>query len=154
MRHSKKWRKLGRKNDHYTALARNLTIGLFRHERIFTTEEKAKEFRSFAEHLITLAKTPSLHRYRLCISRLGDENITQKLFKKIAPLFNNRAGGYTRIIKLGGSRLEKTKTPGRFSHNRLGDNAKRVIWELVEKTKEKTEKKTKEKTKKQTADTK
>ncbi|MDI6732719.1 MAG: 50S ribosomal protein L17 [Planctomycetota bacterium] len=131
MRHGKKWRKLGRKDSHYKLMGRNLIAALFEHERIITTEQKAKEFRSSAEKLITLSREPSLHHYRLVLSRLQNENVVQKLFKEIAPRFKDRPGGYTRIIKLGGSRLEKTKNPGKYSWNRLGDNGRRVIWELV-----------------------
>jgi large subunit ribosomal protein L17 len=134
MRHGKKWRKLGRKDSHYKLMGRNLMASLFKYERIITTEEKAKEFRPQAEKLITMAKDYSLHHYRLVISRLQHEDIVSKLFKEIAPRFKDRPGGYTRIIKLGGSRLEKMKNPGKFAYNRLGDNAKRVIWELVVKS--------------------
>ena len=127
----------------------NLMSDLFKYERIMTTEQKAKEFRPQAEKLITLAKEYSLHHYRLVISRLQHEDIVSKLFKEIAPRFKDRSGGYTRIIRLGGSRLEKMKHPGKFAWNRLGDNAKRVIWELVvraEPEKEKPGKKKGEKT--------
>ena len=131
MRHGKKWRKLGRKDSHYKLMGRNLMSDLFKYERIMTTEMKAKEFRPQAEKLITMAKEYTLHRYRMVISRLQHEDIVSKLFKEIAPRFKDRPGGYTRIIRLGGSRLEKMKHPGKFAWNRLGDNAKRVIWELV-----------------------
>ncbi|HLD35870.1 MAG TPA: 50S ribosomal protein L17 [Planctomycetota bacterium] len=133
MRHGKKWRKLGRKDSHYKLMGRNLMSDLFKYERITTTEQKAKEFRPQAEKLITMAKEYSLHHYRMVISRLQHEDIVSKLFKEIAPRFKDRPGGYTRIIKLGGSRLEKMKHPGKFAWNRMGDNAKRVIWELVVK---------------------
>jgi large subunit ribosomal protein L17 len=162
MRHGRKWRKLGRPATQYKLLGRNLVASLFEHERIITTEQKAKEFRSMAEKLITMAKKPSLHHIRLVLSRLQNKDITHRLFKEIAPRFQDRPGGYTRIIKLGGSRWEKAKKPGRFAWNRLGDNGKRVIWELVvkkepekpqkkgkskEKTADKTKIKTEEKTK-------
>ena len=114
-------------------MGRNLMSDLFKYERITTTEQKAKEFRPQAEKLITMAKEYSLHHYRMVISRLQHEDIVSKLFKEIAPRFKDRPGGYTRIIKLGGSRLEKMKHPGKFAWNRMGDNAKRVIWELVVK---------------------
>jgi len=156
MRHGRKWRKLGRPSTQYMLLGRNLVASLFKHERIITTEMKAKEFRSMAEKLITMAKKTTLHHIRLVLSRLQDKDITNKLFKEIAPRFQDRPGGYTRIIKLGGSRWEKVKKPGRFAWNRLGDNGKRVIWELVVKkepekpskkgkTKEKTEERVKRK---------
>ncbi len=114
-------------------MGRNLMSDLFKYERITTTEQKAKEFRPQAEKLITMAKEYSLHHYRMAISRPQHEDIVSKLFKEIAPRFKDRPGGYTRIIKLGGSRLEKMKHPGKFAWNRMGDNAKRVIWELVVK---------------------
>ena len=114
-------------------MGRNLMSDLLKYERITTTEQKAKEFRPQAEKLITMAKEYSLHHYRMVISRLQHEDIVSKLFKEIAPRFKDRPGGYTRIIKLGGSRLEKMKHPGKFAWNRMGDNAKRVIWELVVK---------------------
>jgi large subunit ribosomal protein L17 len=148
MRHARKWRKLGRPSTQYKLLARSLIASLFKHERIVTTEQKAKEFRSMAEKLITMAKKPSIHHIRLVLSRLQDKDATNKLFKEIAPRFQNRPGGYTRIIKLGGSRWEKVKKPGRFAWNRLGDNGKRAILELVvKKEPEKTHKKIKDKEK-------
>jgi len=128
-------------------MGRNLMSDLFKYERIMTTEMKAKEFRPQAEKLITMAKEYTLHRYRMVISRLQHEDIVSKLFKEIAPRFKDRPGGYTRIIRLGGSRLEKTKHPGKFAWNRMGDNARRVIWELVVKAEpEKSDKKKGEKT--------
>jgi len=133
MSHGKKWRKLGRKNDHYDMLSRHLCCALFEHERIMTTEPKAKEFKSAADKYITMAKEPTLHHLRLLMSRLHNRKIVEKLLKELGPRFKNRPGGYTRILKMGGSRWEKMKHPGRYSYNRLGDNGVRVIWELVEK---------------------
>jgi len=132
-------------------LQQNLVTALFRHERIITTDTKAKEFRSAAEKLITRAKEYSLHNFRQVLSMLQNEEITNKLFKEIAPRFKDRPGGYTRIIKLGGSRLDMKggKNLGKWAANRLKDNAPRVIWELVEKSAKpepKDEKKTKAKT--------
>lgn len=124
MRHKVKGRKLGRTAAHKRAVGRNLVISLFQHERIETTAPKAKEFRSLAERLITLAKKgPSLHNYRQVASVLQNRVITRKLFREIAPLFANRKGGYTRILKL--------------PRPRLGDCGDRVIFELVEKTPQK-----------------
>jgi len=129
---SKQYRKLGRKTGHYWALSRALINSLFQYERIVTTEAKAKEFRSQSERLITLAKTNSLHHFRMVLSFLQNETIAKKLFNEIAPRFKDRPGGYTRIIKLGGCRwLEKGKS--KWVSNRLGDNAPRVIFELVVK---------------------
>lgn len=150
MRHLKKWRKLGRTSSHYRALARSLVNNLFRYERIITTLQKAKEFRSLAETLITRAKEPTLHNYRYVLTNLQDKVITRKLFKEIAPRFKDRPGGYTRIIKLGSNRWSGDKNAGKWAMNRLGDNGTRVIWELVtrvEPTKE-DKKKTPAQTKK------
>src|SRR5947209_11796810 len=111
MRHRKAGRKLGRNASHRLALMRNLAMALFRHERIITTLEKAKEARPFVERLITLAKRGTLHARRLALSRLGpmadaevkpgDEDdadhrtILQKLFEDLGPRFADRPGGYT-----------------------------------------------------------
>jgi large subunit ribosomal protein L17 len=124
MRHLKAGRKLGRNATHRLALMRNLTMALIRHERIITTVEKAKEVRPFVEKLVTLAKKGTLHARRLVTARLGpasdaevkphprDEKdeadhrtVVQKLFQDIAPRFQNRPGGYTRVIKRHERRL-------------------------------------------------
>jgi large subunit ribosomal protein L17 len=133
MRHAKRWRKLGRKAHHYRMLQRNIVVALFRHERIITTESKAKEFRSIAENLITKAREHTLHHFRQVLSIIQDKEITRKLFKEIAPRFKDRPGGYTRIIKLGGTRpdMKGGKNMGKWAAYRLKDNAPRVIWELV-----------------------
>lgn len=142
MRHRKKYRKLGRTTSHYLALGRNLINNLFKHERIITTLAKAKEFRGQAERLITSAKNNSLHHFRQVLSYLQDKSNTKKLFNEIAPRFKDRPGGYTRIIKLGGSRwVEEGKSKWVF--NRLGDNGTRVILELVIKAEKKEESKKK-----------
>jgi large subunit ribosomal protein L17 len=105
MRHLKAGRKLGRNASHRLALMRNLARALFEHERIITTVEKAKEARPFVEKLITLAKKGTLHARRLALSRLPDREIVAKLFKEIGPRFEDRQGGYTRIIKRHERRL-------------------------------------------------
>jgi len=154
MRHLKKGRKLGRTTSHYWALARSLVNSLFRHERIVTTREKAREFAGFAERLITRAKETSLHNYRYVLSNLQDKITTKKLFKEIVPRFKDRPGGYTRIIKLGGNRWSGEKNAGKWAMRRLGDDGARVIWELVarkvpeKKTKKKAKTKASTKTKK------
>jgi large subunit ribosomal protein L17 len=84
---------------------RNLTRALFTHERIITTVEKAKEARRFAEKLITLGKRGTLHARRLALARLPDREVVAKLFAEIAPRYQDRAGGYTRIIKRHERRL-------------------------------------------------
>ena len=117
MRHRKAGRKLGRSSGHRRALYRNLVTELFRHERIKTTEAKAKAVQPKAEKLITLGKRGTLHARRLAAGRLNDPEILKKLFDEIAPRYEERAGGYTRILKLG---------------HRQGDNAAMALIELVE----------------------
>ena len=174
MRHRKKGRKLNRNSGHRVALRRNLAAALLRHERIITTPAKAKDVRPFVERLITLARRALplkdtgrpedraryLHYYRMALERLQDKQLTQKLFgegqwreerESLAQRYADRPGGYTRIVRLGGSRLgvpvgatvsdipeltyeiEGTERALRLTGNRLGDNAPQVIFELVEK---------------------
>ena len=118
MRHHVAGKKLNRTSAHRKATRRNMIVSLFRHERIITTVEKAKAFRPKAEKLITLAKEKTLVRYRRAISELQDKAVVKKLFDEIGPRFKDRAGGYTRILRLG--------------KNRLGDNASQAILELVD----------------------
>lgn len=101
MRHKKKGRKLGRKVGNRRALLMNLACQLIVYKKIKTTDPKAKELRSYIEPLITLAKKNSLHSRRLVIKKIPKKNIVRILFEEIAPLFSDRPGGYTRIIKLG-----------------------------------------------------
>ncbi|MEM9399646.1 MAG: 50S ribosomal protein L17 [Verrucomicrobiota bacterium] len=101
MRHRKKTLKLGRKSEHRDALLSNLSISLIAHGRITTTITKAKALRPFAEKLVTLGKKGDLHHRRLAASKLNDKDAVRKLFSEIAPGFKERAGGYTRIYKLG-----------------------------------------------------
>lgn len=117
MRHLKAGRKLGRNAAHRLALKRNLARALFEHERIITTLEKAKEVRPFVEKLITLAKKGTLHHRRQALARLPDRDIVAKLFAEIGPRFEDRPGGYTRIIK----RHER----------RLGDAGRTAFLELL-----------------------
>ncbi|HIC93538.1 MAG TPA: 50S ribosomal protein L17 [Anaerolineae bacterium] len=117
MRHRKAGRKLGRSSGHRKALYRNLITELFRHERIKTTEAKARAIRPLAEKLITLGKRGDLHARRLAAARLNDPLVVKKLFDELAPRYENRPGGYTRILKLG---------------RRRGDGAEMAIIELVE----------------------
>jgi large subunit ribosomal protein L17 len=124
MRHRVVGRKLGRKKDQRAALRRNLVKQLFEHERIRTTHAKALAVRGQAERLITLAKQGNqageirmVNARRLAAARLSDADAVKKLFEDIAPRFENRPGGYTRIIKLG---------------PRKGDAANMVLLELVE----------------------
>jgi large subunit ribosomal protein L17 len=101
MRHKKKGRKLGRKVGNRRALLMNLACQLIVYKKIKTTDPKAKELRSYIEPLITLAKKNSLHSRRLVIKKIPKKNIVRILFEQIAPVFSDRPGGYTRIIKLG-----------------------------------------------------
>src|SRR5437870_5613513 len=117
MRHLKAGRTLGRNASHRMALMRNLARALFEHGRIITTVEKAKEVRPFVEKLITLAKKGDLHARRLALSRLPDRDAVAKLFSDIGPQFEDRNGGYTRIIK----RHER----------RLGDGGRTSFLELL-----------------------
>jgi len=117
MRHLKKGRKLGTDASHRKAMLRSLAIALFTNERIKTTEAKAKEARVISEKLITLAKRGDVHARRQAMAELGDKELVRKLFDDIAPRFEGRDGGYTRILKLG---------------PRKGDSAPMVILELVD----------------------
>lgn len=102
MRHRKKTVKLGRKSEHRDALIANLAISLITHERVKTTLAKAKAVRPEAEKLVTLGKKGGLHHRRLALSKLmGNTAAVRTLFKDVAPRFKERAGGYTRILKLG-----------------------------------------------------
>ncbi len=172
MRHRKKGRKLSRGATHRQAMSRNLACALLMRERVVTTPAKAKQVRPFVERLITLARRALpfkdgdkaararyVHYYRLALQRLQDKEAVQKLFgegdwregESLAQRYADRDGGYTRIIRLSGSRLgvpigdavsavpvldyqmagvERTL---RLTGNRLGDNAPQVIFELVEK---------------------
>ena len=116
MKHRVAGRKLGRTSMHRTALLRNLSTELFRHERIRTTLMKAKELRPFAEKLITLAKRETLHARRLVLRDIHDKDVVSKMFDTISSRFAQRPGGYTRIIKLG---------------PRRGDNAEMALIELI-----------------------
>ena len=132
MKHRNGFNALSRKTSERKALKRNMVTSLFRYERIETTKAKALEVRRMAEKMITRAKEDSVHNRRMIARDINDEAVLNKLFKEIAPLFAERKGGYTRILKTG---------------NRLGDAAEMVILELVEKTK-KEEKAADKKTKK------
>jgi large subunit ribosomal protein L17 len=125
MRHRIAGRSFSRDKDHRQALFRNLVTELFRHERIETTEAKAKAIRGEAEKLITLAKHAEgkepaqiVHARRMAQRRLMDETVAKKLFETLGPRYKERPGGYTRIFKVG---------------PRLGDAAPVVILELVDR---------------------
>ena len=110
------YRKLGRESAHRKAMLRNLVTDLLREGRITTTEMRAKEARRAAEKMITLGKRGDLHARRQAMAYIYDEDVVKKLFDEIAPEYEDRQGGYTRILKLG---------------PRRGDNAEEVYLELV-----------------------
>lgn len=100
MRHRVATKKLGRKTEHRKSLFRNMVTALFEHDRIVTTESKARALRPIAEKLITKAKTNDLHHRRLVSESVRSKTVIKRLFDEIAPRYTNRPGGYTRIIKL------------------------------------------------------
>lgn len=108
--------KLGRTSAHRRAMFRSIVTALLRHERISTTEAKAKQLRPIAEKLISLAGNDDLHARRLAARFIMDKEILNKLFNTIGPRYKDRPGGYTRIVKLG---------------HRPGDSAPRVLVELI-----------------------
>ena len=101
MRHRAKHRQLSRTASHRKALLANMATSLFRHDRIETTEAKAKELRPYAERLITLARRGDLHARRLVERHIKDRDVTHRLFAELGKRFAARPGGYTRIVKLG-----------------------------------------------------
>jgi large subunit ribosomal protein L17 len=117
MRHNKAGRRLGRTTSHRIAMFRNMVTSLLNHERVVTTDAKAKEIRSVAEKMITLGKRGDLHAMRQAAAYIREKSVVTKLFSTIAPRYKDRQGGYTRIIKLG---------------QRLGDAAPLSVIELVE----------------------
>ena len=118
MRHKVSGRKFDRAGDERQALLRGLVTDLMRHERMRTTEAKAKEARPIAEKMITLGKHGTMHARRQALAYMNDKDVVKKLFDEIAPRFADRPGGYTRIIKLG---------------PRNGDGASMAQLELVER---------------------
>lgn len=117
MRHKKSGKKLGRPTAHRIAMLRNMTVSLIEHGRIETTVTRAKALKVFVEPLVTLGKKGDLASRRLALRRLPNKAAVHQLFDVIAPIFANRPGGYTRIIKTG---------------FRKGDNAPMAIIEFVE----------------------
>ncbi len=114
----KKGPRLGSGPEHQRLLLGTLASQLFQHERIRTTEAKAKALRPLAEHLITFAKRGDVHARRQVMRTVPDRDIVHKLFAEIAPRFEEREGGYTRIMKLG---------------QRKGDGAPMAMIELVDR---------------------
>ena len=101
MRHRKAGRKLGRSSSHRQALLRNMVTSLLDHERIQTTDAKAKELRRFTERMITLGKRGDLHARRQALRVIRSKEVTAKLFDELADRSRERPGGYTRVMKLG-----------------------------------------------------
>ena len=118
MKHNIKNKKLNKTSSHRKAMFMNLSNALIKHEQITTTVAKAKELKRFVEKIITLGKNGDLLSRRKAISTLQDQVMVKKIFDILAKRFNDRAGGYTRIIKLG---------------NRFGDNAPMAVIELVDR---------------------
>jgi large subunit ribosomal protein L17 len=118
MRHGKKINHLGRKAGHRQALLSNMASSLILHKRIFTTVAKAKALRKYVEPLITRAKTDTMHSRRMVFSYLQNKESVKELFGTVASRIAERPGGYTRIIKLGDTRL--------------GDSAEMCLIELVD----------------------
>ena len=118
MRHRNSGRKLNRTSSHRRAMFRNMATALLKHEQIKTTLPKAKELGPVVEQMITLGKRGSLHSRRQALSYLKDEAIVRKLFDGLAERYENRAGGYTRVLKAG---------------FRYGDSAPMAYIELVDR---------------------
>jgi len=142
MRHRKAGLKLNRTSSHRDAMFRNMVTSLFKHQRIRTTDVKAKELRRWADNLITLAKRGDLHARRQALSIVREKEVVHKLFAEAAEHYGDRSGGYTRVIKLG---------------RRPGDAAPISLIELIltvddKKKKEKKKKKAKAKIDKKSAD--
>jgi large subunit ribosomal protein L17 len=117
VRHQRSGKKLGRDSAHRKALYSNLAGALIEHGRIETTEAKAKAVKPFAEKMITLGKRGDLHARRQALAALRSNDVVHRLFADVAPRFTDRAGGYTRILRLG---------------PRQGDAAEMVYLELVD----------------------
>ncbi len=130
MHHGKAGSKLGRTSSHKEAMLRNMVTSVIKHERIKTTDTKAKELRKLAEKMVTLGKKGSLHARRQALAVVRDKDTVGKLFGELTERYRNRAGGYTRIVKVG---------------YRYGDNAPVSILEFITDEKKKEKAKTKAK---------
>jgi large subunit ribosomal protein L17 len=134
MRHRKAGLKLSRTSSHLNAMFRNLVTSLFKHDRIRTTDTKAKELRRWADHIVTLAKRGDLHARRQALAIVQEKDVVHKVFEKAAERYGSTAGGYTRLVKLG---------------PRPGDAADMTLVELIGSE---AEAKTKKKVKKKATD--
>jgi large subunit ribosomal protein L17 len=117
MRHRQRARKLGRSPSHRLAMYRNLVTSLLQHERVETTDAKAKEVRRIADRMITLGKRGDLHARRRALRVLRERDVAAKVFDELAERYRTRPGGYTRVLK---------------TRNRVGDAAAMSLVELVE----------------------
>jgi large subunit ribosomal protein L17 len=118
MRHLKKGRRLHRSSSHRKALLQNLAVSVLIHERVQTTEAKAKEVRGLVDRIITWGKRGNLHARRLAVRQVRSRTVVKKVFDELAPRYRDRPGGYTRIMKVG------------YRH---GDSAPMVVLELVDR---------------------
>ncbi|MEK6205915.1 MAG: 50S ribosomal protein L17 [Amylibacter sp.] len=118
MRHRKQGRKLNRTASHRKAMFANMATSVIEHEQIVTTLPKAKEIRRVVDKLITLGKRGDLHARRQAISKIRDLEQVKKLFEVLGPRYQERNGGYTRVLKAG---------------HRFGDNAPMAVVELVDR---------------------
>jgi large subunit ribosomal protein L17 len=133
MRHGVSGRKLNRTTSHRLAMFRNMVTSLLNYERIYTTVPKAKEMRRWAEWMITLGKHGDLHSRRQALSVIREKKVVYKVFDELAQRYQNRAGGYTRIVKVG---------------FRRGDAAPMCLLELISEGGEAAKKKGKKPSKK------
>lgn len=118
MRHGKSGKKLGRTPSHRKAMFRNMVTSLLQHEKIVTTEVKAKEIGRLTEKMITLGKRGDLHARRQAVAFIRSNEVVKKLFSEFAQRYESRQGGYTRVLKL---------------EPRAGDNAPMALVELVDR---------------------
>lgn len=128
MRHGNSGRKLNLTTSHRLAMFRNMVTSLLNHERIYTTVPKAKEMRRWGEWMITLGKRGDLHARRQAMTVIREKDVVAKLFGELAQRYQNRAGGYTRIVKVG---------------FRRGDAAPMCLLELINDERDKGKKKSK-----------
>ena len=128
MRHLKAYRRLGMNASHRKAMMRNMVTSLIEHERIETTDTRAKEIRRLADRMVTLGKRGDLHSLRLSLKTVRTKTAAKKLFDELAPRFKEKQGGYTRIVKIG---------------RRVGDNADMAIleWSLPQASADSAKKK-------------
>ena len=129
MRHRKIGRKLNCNSSHRNAIFKNMACSLFTNEIIKTTLAKAKELRRVVEPIITLSKIDNIARRRLIFSKIRNNEVVSKLFTKLGPIFSNRCGGYTRILKCGFRTGDKApmayiELVDRVKHNRKNDSIK------------------------------